>query len=470
MDIKKTLIRGGVYVAGANVIGQIVAVGVNVLLARLLLPEDFGLIALASTYIGFISLFSAVGFGSSIIYFKELDNKQLSSLYWLNWVFAAFTYLLVVSTSSWISTFYGQSELRDIVILSGVSILISPLFSLHYKLLERELKFKILSIWNLVCTVLGGSAGIIAALLGLGVYSLVLQTLVTILAKSIVYLRIIRWRPIIYFDYNGVKAMIWYAVKYKMSNSVLYIERNLDYLVLGKQFPSKVIGYYSFAYNIMYAPVKRVSYLFSNMLFPALSTIKDDHSRLIHMFFKSVSLIAMVSFPAMAILSFNANFLIPFVFGAQWNSAIPIVQVLCFAGAIQSVSQPGAVVFPALGKPEISIYLSIIRTLLTVGAILIGARYGILVVAYGLVVAKFSSFVLTIIVMRLQIEFNILQMLGYMLGSTVTVGALVVLQSCCKSMEPIYLLSLMIFIAVVMITIFYHGTIRRVISVLWQKQ
>ena len=407
MKTKAKIIKGGFYLTIVNVLSQLLAIVVNVVLARLLLPEDFGLVALTMTYIGFITLFTNMGFGSSIIHESETSEKQLSSIYWLNYGLSIFSFLIIISTSQLAASFYNEPKLTTIVIVAAISILLNPFYIVQYKLLERDLEFKTISKINLSGTLIGSIAAVIGAYLGLGVYALILQSLVLSVVKLILIFVYKKWFPKFYFNFKEIKHMIWYSLKFKASNMAMYFERNIDYLILGKFFTSVVLGYYAFAYNIMYTPVKRISYIFSEVLFPSFSSFKNDKEKIMNGYYKSLQLIAMVSIPSMTLIAFNADLIIHFVFGIKWDAAIPIVKILCFAGALQSISQFGGVIFSSIGKPELSLYISIGNTVLTVLAILLGIQYGVLWVAYFLVISKALSFLLFIIVLNHHMSVSI---------------------------------------------------------------
>lgn len=421
---KNKIIKGGFYLTIVNVLSQLLAIVVNIILARLLLPEDFGLVALTMTFIGLIVLFTNMGFGASIIHETEVTQQKLSSIYWLNFGLSIISFLIVISTSQFAADFYDEQQLISIAFIAAINIIITPFYITHYKLLEKQLEFKTISKINLSGTILGALAAILGAFAGIGVYALIVQSLVSTLIRLILVLYFKRWKPSLYFNFKEIKEMTWYSLKFKASNIVFYFERNIDYLILGKFFTSVILGYYAFAYNIMYTPVKRISYIFSEVLFPSFSSFKEDKEKIMTGYFKSVRLIAMVSIPAMTILAFNAELIIQTAFGQKWDAAIPIVRILCFAGAIQSVSQFGSVIFSSIGKPEVELYVSIGRTIMTVLAIIIGVQYGVLWVAYLLVIAKTLSFLLFLIVLNHHIPFKLEQLITSLKGSVVTLLAL----------------------------------------------
>lgn len=456
-----------------NVLSQLLAIIVNIVLARLLLPEDFGLVALTMTYIGFITLFTNMGFGASIIHESETSQKQLSSIYWINFGLSIISFLVIISTSQYAASFYNEPKLTAIVIVAALSILLNPLYTIHYKLLERDLEFKTISKINLSGILIGSIAAIIGAFLGLGVYALILQSLVSSAIRLVMILFYKRWIPSFDFNFKEIKHMIWYSLKFKASNMVMYFERNIDYLILGKFFTSAILGYYAFAYNIMYTPVKRISYIFSEVLFPSFSSFKNDKQKIINGYFKSMNLIALLSIPAMTILAFNADFVIHLVFGQKWDEAIPIVRILCFAGAVQSISQFGDVIFSSIGKPEVTLYVSIGRTALTVLAIVIGVQFGVLWVAYLLVIAKILAFILFLWMLNYFISFSFEQLYNSLKGPMVSFLSLSLIYLLFYfdylNVAPWMLLWIMIVFELIILYMFHKQTLFEILKVLKEK-
>ena len=470
---KNKIIKGGFFLTIVNVISQILTVVVNVIMARLIAPEDFGLIALTTTFMGFIRLFTSLGFGASIIHNRYSTPKQLSSLYWFNISLCLLTFIIIQFTATFAANFYNKEELISLIRLASLNVLITPIFIIHYKILERDLEFKIISRINLLGTLIGSIAAIIAAFVGFGVYALLFQPLITSLVRLILVLNTNKWRPKFYFKFKEIKGMVWYSLKFKGSSTALYLERNVDYLILGKLFTSTILGYYAFAYNIMYTPVKRISNLFSEVLFPSFSSFQNDKQKIIGGYFKSLTLVAMISIPAMTFLAFNAELIIQSIFGHKWDGAIPIVKILCFAGAIQSISQFGNIIFSSIGKPEVSMYVSLCRTFLTVLAIVIGAQYGVLWVAYSLVITKLLSYIIFLGVLKYQIPFSLGQLFNSLKGPLVTlislsaVYVLYVLKY--YEINPWILLITMLIVATTTTYLFHKKIMIDIIKVLKEK-
>ncbi len=421
INLKKKTIKGGLFLTITNVITQIFAIILNVILARLLLVEDFGIIALASTYLGFITLFTSIGFGSAVIHNNEATKDQISTLYWLNFILSIFSLFVVILTAPLASTYYSEPLITPVILISSVSLILFPFFIIHQKLLERDLRYDLIGKIIVFATLISSVIAVCAAYMNYGVFALVAQMISMSVIKLVLTLYYSKWKPKFVFRLTEVKSMVWFALRYKTAQGTLYIERNIDYLILGKIFSPTILGYYSFSYNIMYTPVKRISNVFNDVLFPSLSKLKNNPKKIIQAYFQSKQLIAMVVFPIMVIVAFNAELIISYVFGDKWEEAIPILRILCFAGAFQSISQFGSAIFNSVGKPEKSISIAIIRSILTVVAIVVGSWYGILMVAYLLLATKILSWLIVLLAIRFEIHYDFYDIWKCLKGTMVCV-------------------------------------------------
>ena len=473
-NLRSKTIKGGLFLSVTNMVTQVFAIVLNVILARLLLVEDFGVIALASTYMGFITLFTNIGFGSAVIHNNEATNSQISTLYWLNFILGVFSFLVVMLSAPFASKYYSEPALTNVVMLSSLSLIIFPFFITHQKLLERDLRYDLIAKIMVIATFLSALVAIGMAYLDFGVFALVGQILGMSIFKLIFTLYYSNWKPKFVFKLREVKGMVWYALKYKTAQGALYLERNIDYLILGKIFSSTILGYYSFSYNIMYTPVKRISNIFNDILFPSLSKLKHDSAKIIKAYFQSKQLIAMVAFPVMTVLAFNAEIIIDFVFGDKWLKAIPILKILCFAGAFQSISQFGSAIFNSIGKPEKSLYIAVFRTIITVGAILLGSFYGILTVAYFLLLTKIISWIVVLIAIRMEIHFNVIAIWSYLKGTIVCMVLLFLSEYLFEyygyfEISSLIKLILQILLATVVILVFYRKILMDLFKVIVSK-
>ena len=213
---KEKAVKGGVYLTIVNVVSQLLSTVLSVILARLLAPEDFGLMALVLTFLGFIELFTKIGFGSAIIQKKNPSQTQISTLYWINLFFGVITLVIIIVGTPWFARFYDSPRLNEIMWIAALSVVITPTYMIHYKLLEKDLKFGLLSRANMVASICGAVGATLAALSGLGVIALIVQALVGKLTKGLIVLHGNSWRPSLIFNFSEVKDMLVFSLKFKL--------------------------------------------------------------------------------------------------------------------------------------------------------------------------------------------------------------------------------------------------------------
>ena len=471
--MKSKIISSGLSLSIANILLQVLAVIFNIILARKLGSDSFGLIALSATFINFIVIFTRVGLGSSIIQKTDANQDQISTLYWIQYPICIFNYLVIFFLSPFAASFYNEPELSKIVRIASLTILMMPFYNTHYKLKEKNIEFDLLSKIEIGSYFIGYVFAIATAFSGFGVYSLVIQIVISFFIKMILTLFYSDWRPSFSFKFNEIKEMLLYSIKYKLSTDAWNVERNIDYLILGRLFSATTLGYYSFTYNIMYMPVKRITYLFNSILFPSFSQIKETN-KIIKGYFRSVQLVSMISFPLMTLISFNASLIIPFVFGSKWVGAIPLVQILAFAGAFQSISLLGSVIFSSIGKPEVNIYIALIRSAMIVLAIFIGSFYGIIFISKLLVLSSFLSLLLMNFIIKKFINYSFLEYLSFIKGTLIIIFGLFILQFCFLSFNEqgnlIFLkLILMTSFSIILTFYFYFHILKEIYLVIRSK-
>jgi len=395
---------------------QVFTVVVAILLARNLGSSAYGLIAIVSAYIGLVTNLSTIGFGVAIIQNQFAEDEEISTLYWLNLFIVLLCWIFIVFSSDAVSIFYNMPELKWLIIFGSIEVIIGPFYRIHEKLLEKDLKFHMLAIINISSSLTGGVSAVIAVYNGIGVYSLLVLTLVNGLSRMAMILFISNWKPSLCLSVTKVKSMVAYAFKHKIFTTLSYFERNIDTLLIGKLFDVVSLGLYSFAYTILYMPVKRVSNIFVQILFPAFSLIQNDNKKMLSVYLQSIRLISIITFPIMVILSLNAALIIPAVFGQKWMPAVDMVQVLTIVGAIQSVNQLSSLMYHAVSEMKEPIYFGLLKVILIVAAIFIGSSFDVFTAVLLILAATIASFVFNHLMISKRFSLSISELMKHLSG------------------------------------------------------
>jgi PST family polysaccharide transporter len=400
MSLSRQVIKSGFWLQ----ISRIIQLGsnfiVSVILARLLLPADFGLAGLVTLYGAFVAQFTMLGLTLGIIQKKDINQRQLSTLYWINLGFNLFTALIVAGIAPLAAKYYKQPQMIPLILLYCVSFLISPFFQVHRRLLEKKIYFEKIAKIEVAASIGSGIVGIGMAFAGFGVYSIVWQSIALNLIYMISTMLNIKWKPDFIFSFQEVKELIFFSVKMKGARMVNFLERNIDFIILSKMFNASLFGFYSLAYRIMYFPVRRISYVFGEILFPAFSNIQDNIEKIREGYLRSIQMVAMAAMPLSVVLAIYTRPLIVLILGEKWLPISSLLFILSLAGLLQSIETVGDSIYPALNFPQTLFWIEIVRTVVTGIAVYIGGTMGLFEVAVAIFIARILLFSVTLFILN----------------------------------------------------------------------
>jgi PST family polysaccharide transporter len=426
MSLSRKVIKSGAWLQVSNFLQLGVNFIVTAILARLLTPGDFGLIGIVTVFTVFITTFTTVGLGTSIIQKQDVNQRQISTLYWLNFALGLLSTVVVAGTATAAARFYGYSELVPLIRIASLNFLISPLYNIHRRMLEKELRFPTTAKIEIFSNVMSGLIGITCAYFKFGVYSLVFQSLALSAFQCLGFRFSLHWQPQYVFALKEVKEMIYFSIKMKGAQLSRYFERDIDLLILGKLLPAQIFGFYSLANRIIYFPIRRISYTFTAILFPSFSKIQDDIDRIKKGYLKTIQIIAIFTLPFVFILALYARPLVLLILGEQWLPLHKIIFILSGVGAIQAIEHISVAIYPAINRPEVSMKLGIIRTVVTGIGAFIGGSYGLIGAAAGILLAKTILFIISMIWLKYYIKFTFFEIFKFLSGPLIG-GAIVMI-------------------------------------------
>ena len=392
---------------------QSVTLVVFLLLAAILSPEDFGVLAMVMTWIGVMQAFSEMGFGSAIIQRKDIDDGHLSTTFYINVVSGGIFSLLGVALAGPCAYFFKTPKVQPIMAVASFGFLINSFSLTQLALATRELRFKDIAYRDMSAGIVGGAVGIIAALMGMGVWSLILQYLTTSLAGTLLLWRISSWRPSwgkVSFDKIGE---IWpYSSKIFAFNLLKYFTQNLDKIIIGHFLGSIPLGIYTFAYRVTITPISLLAGAVGNYMFPKFSRQQDKIGN-IKSYYLFVSKFGNTAFaPLVVVGAMIAPLLVSLFWGDKWAPAVPVIRVLAiFAILIPLISYVGQLM-KALNRIKWLIYWTIFVTALIAVFILLGARWGIVWASAGLSMAYVVSLPVNFLILNRLIRVDISDLLS----------------------------------------------------------
>lgn len=385
--MKKQVLSGSFWSAASNITAQGINFVVTIILARLLVPDDFGIIAISSVIVGVITLFQDLGMGAAIIQKKEIDEEHLATSFSVSVVAGLVIAVLIIGISPFVASFYDKSILKSIIMVSSIGFVLGPLVSIHNSILTKNLEFKKIGILNVVNQVLSGGISVALALTNFGVWSLVLGKLVAQLMMIPVYWKTAKWIPKFRFRKSSFHELFSFSSSLLGFNILNYFSRNFDNLVVGKYLGATTLGYYSVAYNLMLKPLQLISWSVGRVLFPTFSMIQDEKEKVRAAYTKVVRVISLVTFPMMTGLMIVAREFILTFYGAKWEPVVLPLQLLCIVGALQSVSTTGGTIILSQGRSDLILKLGLFESVIMLSAFLVGVRWGLI----GLIVAYMAA-------------------------------------------------------------------------------
>ncbi|HEC19894.1 MAG TPA: MOP flippase family protein [Gammaproteobacteria bacterium] len=383
--------RGVFWTGGGQAVRQVIQVVSSIVLARLLEPSDFGLLGMAIVFVGVGQLFADFGIGSAIVQSKQVREIELTTSFWANLLFAGLLALLLVMFAPLVADFYEDERVIPVLAVLAAGLLISGATVVPRAILYKNLKFGMIAKAQVLGSALGAVTAVTMAWQGFGVWSLVAQPLCGSLVNVSLTLRYSRWWPGCQFSWKSITHLVTFSANVLGADLLNYAHRNGDKLIVGKYLGSVSLGYYSMAYQLMLYPLSQVSSVIVKVLFPTLSQMQDDKARYRSAYLKSVSAISIVTFPMMAGLFVISDDFVLLVFGEKWMPMVPVLEVLCWVGMLQSISTTVGIIYLSTGKVKRGFYFTLFATPVMLVAIVIGLSWGLTGAAIGYAIA--STFV-----------------------------------------------------------------------------
>jgi O-antigen/teichoic acid export membrane protein len=392
MSIKQKAIQGVIWSAIQNWGSQAGSLVVFFVLARLLSPDTFGLVALANVFVVFMQIFLHQGFAQALIQRQQLDPEHLDTAFWTNVGIGCLLAIVGLTGAEHIAGWFNQPQLTPILRVLSLVFIVNSLNDVQQAVLERQFAFKSVAIRSLLAVVISGGVGIGMAIAGFGVWSLVGQQLIYETVAVAVLWGASDWRPGWRFSVAHFQDLFSFGVNILGSNFLNYINTRADDFLIGYFLGPTALGYYAIAYRVLTVMTQLLVSTIAQVALPTFSRLQEDLEKFRRAFYTATQLTSFVAFPTFLGMAVMARELVLVLFGEQWLPSVPVMQVLALAGILRSVTFAKGSVFMALGKPGWQFRLSLLNAVLNITGFLIAVRWGILAVAASYVIRAYSVF------------------------------------------------------------------------------
>ena len=349
-DLKKRSLRSGAITLTSQGLSFVIQLGSTMILARILTPDDYGMMAMVVAITGLASIFLNLGLSTATIQRAEITHEQVSTLFWINAGIGALLMLVVAGLSPVIAWFYKTPELAWVAAVLSTKFLINGLSVQHQALLNRQMRFLAQAVINVGALIAGIAVAIIAALYDYGYWALVLNNLTISVCTVVGAWFATRWLPGLPRRDAGVGSLVKFGADIVGFNVINYFSRNLDNILIGRFHGSAPLGLYSKAYQILMMPITNLRNPMNNVAMPALSRLQNEPEKYRNYYMKFISILAFLSMPLVVFLFVCSDQVISLVLGEKWLDASKIFKILAVIAFIQPVSTTWGLVLLSTGK------------------------------------------------------------------------------------------------------------------------
>lgn len=375
VNIKKQLFSGILYTALEKYSNIVVQLIITAVLARLLPPADFGVVAVATVIITFFALFTDMGISTAIVQNKTLTDEDLSNIFSFT-LWSGLILAVLFFCSSWsIGHYYQNDTLIIICQLLSINLFTSSITIVPNALFYKHKDFKYIALRGLTIQSTCGILGVAAALLGAGLYALVIPPILSGILMFLISVRRYPQRLKMTWGLVSIRKIFSYSAYQFMFNIINYFSRNLDKLVIGKKLGMNQLGYYQKSYSLMMLPLQNITAVITPVIHPIFSDFQNDLNKLATGYEKIVRLLAFIGLPLTVGLFFTAKELTLIFFGPQWMPSVPVFKILAISAGVQVILSSSGSIFQASGDTKSLFICGLFSSILNVSGILFGVFY-----------------------------------------------------------------------------------------------
>jgi PST family polysaccharide transporter len=407
---------------------QAISILFGIILARLLIPEDFGLVAMALVMTRFAGLFADIGFGSALIQKKDVNEGHFSSVFWLNNITGVALSITLVLLSPFIAAFFNRPELEPITMALSITFIFNALALVPRSWLSKKLAFRELGTIDLVSMILSGGLAIVMAVEGYGFWSLVVQQVVERVLSTFLVWMVVDWRPRKGLNILAIRELFSFSASVFSTRSLQFISLNIGNLLLGKFLSAQAAGLFDKAQSMMLSPLQNISHVIGNVMFPSLSLIQAETDRVKSTYIRLINTVSLFSFPMMVGMFVVADSFVLGVLGPNWSDVIQLFRILCIAGLLTSIASVTGAVYLSQGRADLQLKVNLITQPIGIILVVVGLQWGVVGVTMGFAIGHVVSAGITLHVAGKLIGMSLIQIvrsLLYTLFLSLVMGALV---------------------------------------------
>lgn len=393
MSLKKQAIAGIKWTFVQQFSVQIINFAVQIILARLLMPEMFGLVAMVVVFISIGQALMDGGMTSSLIRTKNPDQLDYSTVFITNIIMSLGVYGVIFIAAPYIALFYNQEILTNIIRILSLTFVIRALVAVHMAKLTKEMNFKLQMKLQIPSTIMAGIVGISMAYQGYGVWSLVWLNLIQAISFTVQTLMFMKWRPSLIFNFERFKYHFNFGYKLTLASLIDVIFNDAYRIVIGKFYSPAAVGFFHQAETLRLFPVQQISTVVGKVTYPLFAKMNDDDA-LKFAYKITMKLVLVLIVPLMLGLILMAEEGFRFLFGEKWLPAVPYFQILALASIVRPLSVYNLNILKVKGRSDIFLRIEILKKIIGVVLLIVGLNFQVIGLVISLTVFSYISFII----------------------------------------------------------------------------
>ncbi len=409
MSLRKQASRGFVWTFAQQFGNQLIGFFVSLVLARLLLPSEFGLIGMIAIFVSIGNMLLNSGLTQSLVRSPDLDEEDYSTVFYFNFVTSIIIYIIIFFIAPYVAKFYNQDIITNLLRIYCTTFMISSLAAVQQARLTKEMNFKRQAFIAIPATISGGIVGVSLAYLDFGVWSLVWSYLTTSIISTLQLWIYSKWTPRLAFNKSKFKIHFSFGYKLTLSGLLESIFNNIYLIVIGKYFSVAQVGFYTRAETMKQLPVINISSSLQKVTYPLFASIQNDDQRLKRVFTQLMEIVIFVIAPVLIFLAILAEPTFRFLFTEKWLPAVPYFQILCITGILYPIHSYNINILNVKGRSDLVLKLELIKKIVIVITILVAIKFGILALLYGQIFTSVIAFIINTHYTGKLINYNALE-------------------------------------------------------------
>jgi len=431
-SLKKRTVKGLVWSSIERFSVQAVQFFVTLIIARILSPKEYGLIGMLSIFIGIADSLVNSGFSQALIRKQDRSEVDNCTIFYFNFTVSIILYLILYIAAPFIASFYNEHELCRILRVLGIIVIINGLAIVQRALFTIEINFKEQTRATLMAAIISGVVGVIMAVNGFGVWSLVFQQISNACVSTLLLWFFSKWRPIVIFSLNSFKGMFGYGSKILISGLINTTYNNIYQITIGKIFDAVSLGYYTRAKQFALTPVSGFTEVIQRVMFPVMCKIQQDKTIYKNVFAKTLRVSVFILIPIMCLIAGISKPMTLILLGEKWLFAATLLIPLCFSAMLLPIHALNLNAITVIGRSDLFLKLEIIKKILGIVVLVVTVPFGVVAMCYGSLVSSVIGLLINAHYSKQEFDYGLIEQM--------------------KDVAKIFLLSISIFIVTYVIS------------------